>query len=54
MDFAYAVHSDIGNTCVGVKINGKIRQLATVLDNGDQVEISPANATPNRNGRISF
>jgi len=47
VDFAYAVHSDIGNTCVGVKINGKIRQLATVLDNGDQVEIlTSANATP--------
>jgi len=47
VDFAYAVHSDVGNTCVGVKINGKIRQLATVLDNGDQVEIlTSANATP--------
>jgi GTP pyrophosphokinase len=39
IDFAYAVHSDVGNTCVGVRINGKHRQLATTLSNGDQVEI---------------
>ena len=39
IDFAYAVHSDIGNQCVGVKINGRNRQLATILNNGDQVEI---------------
>ncbi|MDA1319954.1 MAG: DUF5913 domain-containing protein, partial [Proteobacteria bacterium] len=42
IDFAYAVHSDIGNTCVGVRINGKHRQLATTLSNGDQVEIIPS------------
>ena len=39
VDFAYALHSDIGFTCVGVKINGKPRQLKTQLNNGDQVEI---------------
>ncbi|MGU9962082.1 MAG: RelA/SpoT family protein [Candidatus Puniceispirillales bacterium WSBS_2018_MAG_OTU23] len=48
VDFAFAVHSGIGYTCIGVKINGKIRQLATVLKNGDQVEILTAStATPN-------
>ena len=48
VDFAYAVHSDVGNTCIGVKINGKMRQLATVLHNGDQIEIlTSSTATPN-------
>jgi len=39
VDFAYAVHTDVGDTCVGAKINGKIKPLRTVLENGDQVEI---------------
>ncbi len=39
LDFAYAVHSRVGDTCVGVKINGKIKPLRTELVNGDQVEI---------------
>ena len=48
VDFAYALHSDIGYTCVGVKINGKPRQLKTQLNNGDQVEILRSkNSTPN-------
>ena len=48
VDFAYALHSDIGFACVGVKINGKPRQLKTQLNNGDQVEILRSkNSTPN-------
>jgi guanosine-3',5'-bis(diphosphate) 3'-pyrophosphohydrolase len=39
VDFAYAVHSDVGDKCVGSKINGRIAPLNTKLTNGDQVEI---------------
>jgi GTP pyrophosphokinase len=43
VDFAYAVHTDVGDTCVGAKINGKIKPLKTILENGDQVEIVRSN-----------
>jgi GTP pyrophosphokinase len=43
VDFAYAVHSKVGEKCCGVRINGKNRQLATELENGDQIEIITAN-----------
>ncbi len=48
IDFAYAVHTDVGNTAVGCKINGKIAPLASELVNGDEVEIivSKAQAAP--------
>lgn len=39
IDFAYAVHTDVGNTAVGCKINGKIAPLTSELGNGDEVEI---------------
>ncbi len=39
VDFAYAIHSDVGNRCVGAKINGRIAPLSTKLNNGDQVDI---------------
>jgi len=39
LDFAYAVHTDVGDTCVGVKINGELRPLRTELQNGDVVEV---------------
>lgn len=50
IDFAYAVHSDIGNSCVATKINGMIAPLRQKLENGDQVEIVTAkNAKPSPN-----
>ncbi len=39
IDFAYAVHTDVGNRCVGVKINGRHMPLMNELKNGDEVEI---------------
>ena len=44
VDFAYAVHTDVGNTCVAAKINGRIMPLRTRLKNGDQVEITTSKA----------
>ncbi len=48
IDFAYAVHTDVGNTAVGCKINGQIAPLLSEIDNGDEVDIitSKAQAAP--------
>src|SRR6266478_3216247 len=48
VDFAYAVHTDIGNRCVAAKVNGELVPLRTELRNGDRVEIITAShAKPN-------
>ena len=48
VDFAYAVHTDVGNRCVAVKINHELAPLRTELHNGDHVEIiTAAHAKPN-------
>ncbi len=49
IDFAYSVHTEVGNTTVGAKINGRIVPLRTKLRNGDTVEImTQAGHTPSR------
>ncbi len=44
IDFAFAVHSQIGDRCVGAKVNGRLTPLRTQLANGDQVEIVTSKA----------
>jgi guanosine-3',5'-bis(diphosphate) 3'-pyrophosphohydrolase len=44
VDFAYAVHTDLGDRTVGAKVNGRVVPLRTILDNGDQVEILASEA----------
>ncbi|MDX8397231.1 MAG: bifunctional (p)ppGpp synthetase/guanosine-3',5'-bis(diphosphate) 3'-pyrophosphohydrolase [Mariprofundaceae bacterium] len=39
LDFAYAVHTDVGHHCIGVRINGEMADLQTKLRNGDQIEV---------------
>jgi guanosine-3',5'-bis(diphosphate) 3'-pyrophosphohydrolase len=47
IDFAYAVHSEIGDRCIGARINGKMAPLRTEMNNGDQVEVlTSADGTP--------
>ena len=49
VDFAYTVHTEVGHTCVGAKINGRMVPLRTKLRNGDIVEIITQNGhTPSR------
>ena len=51
VDFAYAVHTEVGNRCIGAKVNGKLVSLEAPLSNGDVIEVvtnKGDNATPSR------
>lgn len=49
IDFGYMIHSEVGNTCTGAKINGRMAPLRTEIQNGDVVEIlTNANTHPSR------
>ncbi|MEW6312522.1 MAG: bifunctional (p)ppGpp synthetase/guanosine-3',5'-bis(diphosphate) 3'-pyrophosphohydrolase [Pseudomonadota bacterium] len=54
VDFAYAVHTDIGNRCLAVEINGESRALRTELKNGDRVEIITASHARPNPGWLNF
>jgi GTP pyrophosphokinase len=51
VDFAYAVHTEVGHRCIGARVNGKLVALESALDNGDTVEVFTSkaeNAGPSR------
>ncbi len=49
LDFAYAVHTDVGQHCVGVRINGEVADFSCRLKNGDQIEVMTSpDQTPSR------
>ena len=49
IDFAYSIHSEVGNTCTGARINGRMAPLRSQIQNGDVVEIlTTANSHPSR------
>ncbi|MDQ2956684.1 MAG: bifunctional (p)ppGpp synthetase/guanosine-3',5'-bis(diphosphate) 3'-pyrophosphohydrolase [Actinomycetota bacterium] len=44
VDFAYAVHTDVGHRCIGARVNGKLVALETALDHGDNIEVFTSKA----------
>ncbi|MEI6865720.1 RelA/SpoT family protein [Flavicella sp.] len=54
LDFAFAIHTDIGLKCRGVKVNGKLTPLDTVLGSGDQVEVLISNVKKPNNRWLEF
>ncbi|PHQ62828.1 MAG: bifunctional (p)ppGpp synthetase/guanosine-3',5'-bis(diphosphate) 3'-pyrophosphohydrolase [Sphingobium sp.] len=54
VDFAYAVHTSLGNQTVGAKVNGRVVPLRTNLENGDQVEILKSEGQEPQPGWLTF
>nr|WP_221240498.1 bifunctional (p)ppGpp synthetase/guanosine-3',5'-bis(diphosphate) 3'-pyrophosphohydrolase [Sphingobium boeckii] len=54
VDFAYAVHTDLGDQTVGAKVNGRVVPLRTPLDNGDQVQILKSKGQEPEPGWLNF
>ncbi len=54
LDFAYAVHTDLGNKTVGSKVNGRLVPLRTILNNGDVVEILTSSTQEPQPAWLSF
>ncbi|AOF95728.1 bifunctional (p)ppGpp synthetase/guanosine-3',5'-bis(diphosphate) 3'-pyrophosphohydrolase [Sphingobium sp. SA2] len=54
VDFAYAVHTSLGNQTVGAKVNGRVVPLRTSLENGDQVEILKSDGQEPQPGWLTF
>ena len=54
VDFAYAIHTEIGHRCLGAKINGRLLPLKSRLKNGDRVEILTSNQSRPRRGWLEF
>lgn len=54
LDFAYDIHGDIGNTCTGAKVNGKVVPIKHVLHNGDKIEILTAKSQTPKQDWLSF
>nr|WP_210330572.1 bifunctional GTP diphosphokinase/guanosine-3',5'-bis pyrophosphate 3'-pyrophosphohydrolase [Aliikangiella sp. G2MR2-5] len=54
VDFAYAIHTDVGNTCIACKVDGKISALSSQLSNGQTVEIITAPGAKPNPGWLSY